>query len=492
MYKINNLNEMINNVVLRNLFARAIPNSIIAVIFAGIFLTGCQRSDNTKKPNIIFILTDDQGYGDMSIADHPYMKTPNIDRLAREGTRFTQFYVNATVCAPSRVALMTGQFPARNNVHHIYMSKKFNRAHGVPDYLDHDVFTVGDVMKKAGYSTAHIGKWHLESRDVASAPDNYGFDYWLVTHDASQSPIYKERQASTKHFVNKSSNWIIEDAIGYIEKNKNSGKPFYLNIWSLVPHGLLNPTEEELAVYDGLKTNPDDFSSWMRDYAGNAKDLNSQMKVFCASMTSLDASIGKLLDYLDKTGLAENTLIFFTSDNGPEDYHVGDCLNAGVGSSDIFRGRKRSVYEGGVRVPAVVRWPGHVPAGRVSNSIWSGVDWLPTLANITGVKLPENLSPDGEDVTDIFLGSEREHTKPLFWEWKYEISGNQQYNPPQLAVRKGDWKFLCNPDGSSAELYDLKSNPEETINLATQKPEVTKELKGLLLEWKSTIPESAY
>lgn len=476
-------------------YSNGILNSlkIIACVFLSLvfLLAACKKIDTKSKPNIIFILTDDQGYGDLSIAGHPYMRTPNIDRLASEGKRFTQFYVNATVCAPSRVSLMTGQFPARNNAHHIYMSKDFNREHGVPDHLAHDVFTVGDLMKKAGYSTAHIGKWHLESRDVASAPDNYGFDTWIVSHDASQSPIYKERFAS-KHHVTYSSHWIMEDAIDFIEQHKNSDKPFYLNLWTLVPHGLLLPSEEELSEYSDLKADPDDFSSWMKEYGEKAKDFSSQMKIFCAAMTSTDKAIGKLLDYLDETGLTDNTLIFYTSDNGPEDYHVGDSQNAGVGSPGIFRGRKRSIYEGGVRVPAIVRWPGHIPAGKVSNSIWSGVDWLPTLANITGVELPKEFSPDGEDVTDILLGSGREHKKPLFWEWKYEISGSQQYSPPRLAVRKGDWKFLCNPDGSSAELYDLMSDPAETINLATQKPEVTKELKELLLEWKSTIPETAY
>ncbi len=480
---------------MKSIYSNGMHNSlflIINMLWICFSSFACNKKTDIKsEPNIIFILTDDQGYGDLSIAGHPYMRTPNIDRLANEGTRFTQFYVNATVCAPSRVSLMTGQFPARNNVHHIYMSKEFNRAHGVPDYLDHDVFTVGDLMKKAGYSTAHFGKWHLESRDAASAPDNYGFDSWLVSHDASQSPIYKERFAS-KHHVTYSSHWIMDDAIDFIEQHKNSDKPFYLNLWTLVPHGLLLPSEEELSEYSNLKADPEDFSPWMREYGEKANDFSSQMKIYCAAMTSTDKAIGKLLDYLDETGLTDNTLIFYTSDNGPEDYHVGDSQNAGVGSPGIFRGRKRSVYEGGVGVPAIIRWPGHVPAGEVNNSVWSGVDWLPTLANITGVKLPQGFSPDGEVVTDIFLGSDREHIKPLFWEWKYEIFGNQQYNPPQLAVRKGDWKFLCNPDGSGSELYDLTSDPEETINLAIQKPEVTKELKGLLLEWKSTIPESAY
>ncbi len=468
---------------------------LLIIFISNIYLAGCQKIDKKKKPNIIFILTDDQGYGDMGILGHPYMKTPNIDRLAKEGTRFTQFYANATVCAPSRVALMTGQFPARNNVHHIYFNEQFERSHGVPHFLDPDVLTVADVMKRAGYVTAHIGKFHLEGMDISSPPDRYGFDYSLVAELASQSPIYRKRFNSppdgsvTPDSISASSRWIIEDGIDFIEKHKNDDQPFYLNLWTLVPHTPLNPTAEELAVYDDLETKPEDFISWMKDYVAGADSINEQMKTYCASMTSLDAAIGKLLTYLDQNGLAENTLIFFSSDQGPENY--GGTYNPGMGSTWMFRARKRSMYEGGVRVPAIVRWPDHVPAGRVSGSVWSGVDWLPTLAKLTGVELPSYQS-DGEDVSDILYGSKREHKKPLFWEWKFDIAGSVKYRPPQLAVRKGDWKYFCNPDGSKEELYNLIEDPGELNNQANQYPDIAKELQAILLEWKSTIPESAY
>jgi N-acetylgalactosamine-6-sulfatase len=465
---------------------------IAVILICGIVLVSCQRPETVVRPNVIFILTDDQGYGDMGVAGHPYMMTPNIDRLAKEGTRFTQFYVNATVCAPSRVALMTGQFPARNNVHHIYLNEEFDREHGVPVFLDPELLTVADVMKQAGYTTGHIGKWHLEGRDLSSPPDRYGFDSWLVTHDASQSPVYRDRFSSTVHKITQSSHWIMEDGIEFIKNHKDDGQPFYLNLWTLVPHGLLSPSQEELAIYNDLKTKPEDFNSWMYQYANSAADLNEQMKVYCASMTSLDEAIGILLNYLDETGLTENTLIFYASDNGPEDYHIGDATNAGVGSPGILRGRKRSIYEGGVRVPCIVRWPGHVPAGKISDVVWSGVDWLPTLAGITGITLPAEYQTDGEDVSDVFFGSKLEHHESLFWEWKYEVAGNNSYHPPQLAIRKGDWKFLCNPDGSRSELYNLKNDPGEYQNLAMQKPEIVDELKSKLLDWKRSIPETAY
>jgi arylsulfatase A-like enzyme len=451
------------------------------------------KEPKTVLPNVIFILTDDQGYGDMGIAGHPYMKTPNIDRIAKEGTRFTQFYVNSTVSAPSRVGFMTGMFPARHNVHHIYSDPDFDKKHGTPVFLDPKVLTVADLMKSAGYSTGHFGKWHLCGNESGSpTPDQYGFDSWLISHSGGQSPLYKKRFDSTPFQNTKASHWIVDDGIEFIENHRKDGKPFYLNLWTLVPHGFLNPSPEELEIYKDLKTDSRDFNSWMRTYADSAMDLNSQMKIFCASMTSLDSAIGNLLTYLDEKGLSDNTIILFASDNGPEDYHVGDCLNAGVGSSSVFRGRKRSIYEGGIRVPCIVRWPGHVPAGKISDFVWSGVDWMPTLASLTGTSLPENYKSDGEDVSGIFNGKYIARMKPLFWEWKYEVFGNSDYLPPQLAVRKKNWKFLCYPDGSGQELYDLSSDPEERNNLRDIKPEIVSDLKKILLDWKKTIPESAY
>lgn len=465
----------------------------VLLVACGVLSSCTTNEEPPQQPNIIFILTDDQGFGDLGVAGHPYLKTPNLDRLAGEGTRFTQFYVNATVCAPSRVALMTGQFPARHNVHHIYSTPEFDKKRGVPAFLDPSVATVADLMQSAGYTTGHIGKWHLCGNEGGSpTPDQYGFDSYLISHNGGQSPIYQQRFASTEREINESSQWIMDDGIDFIREHKDDGKPFYLQLWTLVPHAPLNPSPAELAVYESLRVGPDEFPSWMSGYADSAADLDTQMKVYLASMTSLDAAIGRLLDYLDKSGLAENTLIFFTSDNGPEDYHIGNARNAGVGSPGVFRGRKRSMYEGGVRVPCIVRWPGKVPANKVSEAVWSGVDWMPTLAKITGTSLPDGFEPDGEDVLDIFYGANRPHKKPLCWEWKFDVRGDRAYMPPQLAIREGDWKLLCNPDGTNQELYNLSKDPEERQNLAREEAGLVKELTATLLNWKKSIPESAY
>jgi N-acetylgalactosamine-6-sulfatase len=285
------------------------------------------------------------------------------------------------------------------------------------------------------------------------------------------------------------SHWIVDDAIDFIERQKDSDKPFYLNLWTLVPHARLQPTEEELSEYENLKANPDDFESWMNGYAHKAENLTEQMKIFCASMTSTDKAIGRLLDYLDKTGLSADTIIVFTSDNGPEDYKAPAAANAGVGSPGPLRGRKRSIYEGGIRVPCIVRWPGKVPAGKVSENVWTGVDLMPTLASILHSQPPKPSELDGEDVSDIWFGSDRKRNKDIYWEWKFRILGNQDYNPPQLAIRHGDWKLLCDPDGSNVELYNIPKDLAEKTNLAADYPEITKQLKQKLLAWKKSIPE---
>lgn len=449
---------------------------------------------NDKKPNIIFILADDMGYGDISALGHPYVKTPNLDRLIHEGTTFNNFYAAATVSAPSRVAFMTGLYPSRESVHHIYLNHQFNQEHGMPyDALDPDLLTVADVMKKAGYKTCHIGKWHLTGREnqYFISPKEYGFDESMISHDAGQHPVYRDRFKSTKHFVSMASHWIVSDVISYIERNKDSKQPFYINLWTLAPHSPLNPLPEEMDEYKNLKTSPNDFKSWMADYVGKAKNMNDQMKTYCATMTGLDNAIGRLLKYLDSTGLADNTIIIFSSDNGPEDYNCGDSRNAGMGNPGIFRGRKRSSFTGGVHVPCIVRWPGHVPAGKVNSSIWSGVDFLPTLAGLVHVKIPKSTVTDGEDVSPLFYGKKAERKQPLYWEWKFEIFGNQKYRPKQLALFDHEWRFYCDSTGNDVELYNVKKDPEERNNCKNEYPSKVKEYSKKTIAKREEIKKYA-
>lgn len=437
---------------------------------------------SAKRPNFIFILLDDQGWGDASAFGHPYMRTPNIDRIVREGTWFTQFYVANPVCSPSRTAFMTGQYPARLRIHEHLATHEMNQARGMPDWLDPDVVTVAKLLKQAGYATAHFGKWHLGNGPDAPPPQAYGIDDAKCVNansnawDESKQPYFRAR----------STGLFVDETIRFIKEHRE--QPFYVNLWTLVPHAKLQPTDEELARYAELLAKPDDFPSWMRDYVAQAKSPTEQMRVFCAAMSGLDSAIGRLLEFLDAEGLADSTAIVMSSDNGPEDYHIGNAANAGIGWPGVFRGRKRSLYEGGLRVPLVVRWPGHVPAGRRDDdALLASVDFLPTVCKLAGVS--ENTgTPDGEDASDILLGSSRQRTKPICWQWCGNVAGDAAYRPPRLAIRDGKWKLFVEMDGSSPQLYDIPADPEERHDLASQQPDVVQRFSTLAVAWSKTLP----
>lgn len=444
----------------------------------------------SKKPNVIFILTDDQGWGDAHFAGHPYVKTPNLDRLAAGGTWFKQFYVAATVCSPSRAAFMTSHFPARHQIHGHFAEHSSNAVRSMPNWLDPNVTTLPDLLKSAGYATAHFGKWHLGGGTGAPPPEKYGFD---VSKTVNSNGLPLGNEATEPYFRAKSTRLIVDETIQFIREHRDS--PFYVNVWTLLPHALLKPTQEQLAVYADLQPKADDvaFGPWMQKYLGNARDLHSQMQVFNASLTDLDTQVGRLLDTLDEMKLAENTLVVFSSDNGPEDYRISNAANAGTGSTSMLRGRKRSMYEGGIRTFGLVRWPGKVSEGRVDETnVVGAVDLLPTVAALAGVKLPESLKPDGEDLSSLWLGkTDSSRTQPLYWEWLFNVQGKSDgYMPPMLAIREGDWKLFVNHNGTGAQLYNIAKDPAETKDLASHHPVEVKALTEKTLAWVKTLPPS--
>ena len=473
---------MNTRIAFRRLLAQAILTALLAP-------SGVVCLAEQSRPNIIFLLTDDQGWGDAAAWGHPYYKTPNLDRITREGLRISQFYVANPVCSPSRAAFMTGRYPARFRIHGHFSTHELNQARVMPDWLDPQTPTITRKFQAAGYVTGHFGKWHLGNGDGAPEPGAYGIDKCVTT--VSNGPQLRDRNVPPEpHWWGKSTSLIMDHAIAFLRENKD--KPFYLNIWTLVPHAKLDPTPEQLAVYDALEPRAHDpaFGKWTQDYYKAAKDLRSQMQVFAASITDLDTQVGRLLDTLKELGLDEKTLLVFSSDNGPEDYHVTNASNAGVGSPGPHRGRKRSIYEGGVRQPFVVRWPGRVKAGVFDEtSVIGSVDFLPTMCAIAGVKPPAGVAIDGEDVSDILLsGTPRPRKGPLFWEWRSSVAGNPEFSPPPIVVRDGKWKLLTNLDRSRVELYDIPSDPTETNNLADVNPEVVTRLARLALDWKATLP----
>jgi N-acetylgalactosamine-6-sulfatase len=338
------------------------------------------------------------------------------------------------------------------------------------DWLEPSVPNVAALLKKAGYATAHFGKWHLGNGDGARPPTAYGFAESRTVN--SNGPGWEEPDLT---FRAKSSSAIVDESIRFITAHKE--KPFYVNAWMLIPHATLNPPEEQMQPYARLNPGGKDFP------------FKSAAQVFYGSVTEMDKQIGRLLKALDELGLAENTLILFSSDNGPEDIHVRNAGHSGVGSAGPFRGRKRSLYEGGIRVPGIIRWPEKVPAGKVDEtSVVAGVDWLPTVCKLAGIEIPSGHKLDGEDASDIFLGHFRARSKPLLWEWRFRIPGEPFHQSPMLAVREGDWKLLLNPDRSRVELYDLKHDLTQLNNVAEKNPQVVARLSELVLAWQKELP----
>jgi arylsulfatase A-like enzyme len=431
---------------------------------------GAATAAGAERPNFVFILADDLGWGDLGCYGHPHIKTPNLDRLARRGTQFTHFYVNASVCSPSRCAFFTGQYPARHRIHGHYATRKQNEARGMSNWLDPKVPNVARLLKGGGYKTAHVGKWHLGTGSGGPPIGEYGFDFVGTSErDGADGP------AGDPYFRARSTELFVNESLRFIEQNKDG--PFYLQLWTLVPHATLNPTEEQMKVY--------------RQFRAGGKDFPhaSAAQIYYSTVTDLDAQIGRLIDGLEKLGLADNTLILFSSDNGPEDIHIRNAGHSGIGSAGAFRGRKRSLYEGGVRMPGIVCWPGHVPAGRVENTaVVAAVDWLPTVCQLAGVKVPPGHLLDGEDAGDVLLGKSRPRTKPLMWEWRFRIAGEPFHRSPMLSIRDGQWKLLLNPDRSRVELYDIPRDPTELSNQAANHPEIVERLASQLLAWQHELP----
>jgi len=427
-----------------------------------------QSPSRRERPNVIFILADDLGWADLACYGHPEIKTPALDRLAQQGTRFTQFYVNSAVCSPSRTAFLTGNFPARHGIHGALSTTKVNRELGMPDALDPKAAMLPHQLQRTGYVTGHFGKWHLSSGKGAHSVERYGFDEHRI---GFATPGWEK---SDPFFWAKSTQMIVDEAVRFIEKHRD--RSFYVNVWPFLPHAILNPTEEQMAPY--------------REFGPPNVPYKGAHQVYYASVTDLDQQVGRLLQRLDELRLAENTLVLFSSDNGPEDMEIYSTNHSGVGSTGPFRGRKRSLYEGGVRVPFLARWPGRIPHGRVDTaSVLSAVDVLPTIAKLAGSRLAEEFNPDGEEASEALLGRTYSRSKPLFWEWRFDIYGHPVNRSPMLAVREGKWKLLTNRDRSRVELYDVPGDPTELNNLAYRHPEIVDRLSRKLLEWSGTLPQ---
>ena len=406
------------------------------------------------QPNFVIFLTDDLGWGDLACYGHPVIKTPNLDRFAKQGTKFTQCYSACAVCSPSRSAILTGRTPYRNGVW-----RWIPGGHRV--HLRESEVTLAELLKEEGYATCHVGKWHLNgkfnSKDQPQ-PDDHGFDHWLATQN-NAAPSHK----NPKNFVlngkelgeleGYSAPLVVEEGIRWLKKIRDPQKPFFLNVWTHEPH---LPIESDPKFMDLYKEFDDEG---IRQHHGN--------------VTQIDHAFGNLMKALDEMGLAEDTFVFFTSDNGPE----GNGLKGRTrGSTGGLRERKRSSHEGGIRVPGIARWPGKIPANVESRTPIIGSDLFSTILGVLDVPPPGDRTIDGTDFMPLFSGKKIEREIPLYW--RNHLARGQI----RVALRDGDWKILGNEGLTDFQLFKIEEDWKEQNELSGKHPDKLEALKKKLID----------
>ena len=456
----------------------------ILVLFATAILSGrAFAASPPRQPNILFVLIDDMGYGDMTCYGEHRIHTDQLDQMAAEGIRFPQFYVACPICSPSRTALMTGQYPERWKITSYLASRAENRQRGMAQWLDPSAPALARELHAAGYSTGHFGKWHMGGqRDVGDAPliTEYGFDKSLTTFEGLGDRVlplldaydgkppqkyalgsdklgrgnitWVERSKVTTSFVNA--------AIDFMNQSEKEGKPFYVDVW------------------------PDDVHSPFFPPKALRGD-GSKKQLYLGVVQATDDQLKPLFDFIRADEKRrDNTLIIIASDNGPE---------PGAGSAGPFRGHKGNLYEGGIREPFIVWGPGIVEksaAGTVNDqTVVAGFDLLPSILSIIWRDLPAGKVFDGEDLSEALLGRSKPiRTKPLMWLRPPDRPGPADDPWPDLAIREGDWKLLINADGSKPQLYDLLHDEKESTNLASKEPQTVQRLKDKVVSWRRALP----
>jgi len=443
--------------------------TLFCILLFGAFLAHAQDS-----PNIVFILADDLGWGDLSCYGHPYAKTPVLDELASEGIRFERFYVTGVTCCPSRTGFMTSWHPASY--------PKYMAQHGFAGKT-----TITEILNNSGYTTGHFGKWHIGPNDEDGV---YGIDEVEVIGGNKNSPGGRDVD-------------IFEAATQFIEKNNPNitGKPFYVNVWGHITHYAVDPVSSLVDNFENVDVKCSDFGKHMQkqfdDCESIGGNVEQSMRNYMADVYSLDMQIGRLLKRLDDLGLSENTIVIFSSDQGPAPVIVGDgelnqkykvigkntdvCPSQNMlGYAGGFRGGKHTQFEGGVRSPFIIRWPGKVPVNKVNKeSIVSGIDFLPTLCSMVGIEI-DNSRFEGEDMSVVLTGGQKQRTTPLYWK-----ASNANANPSML---EDNWKI--HRKGQGYELYDLSVDEKEMYDVAQKYPEKLKELSKKMEDWVSTLPDS--
>ncbi|HSH94939.1 MAG TPA: sulfatase-like hydrolase/transferase, partial [Roseimicrobium sp.] len=446
----------------------------ILLILCLIALSLENASAASERPNVILVLIDDMGWGDLSCFGNTQAKTPNIDRLAAEGIRFSQFYVNSPICSPSRTALMTGQYPQRWRITSYLNNRADNERRGMAQWLDIKAPFLARMLHENGYATGHFGKWHMGGqRDVGEAPliTEYGFDESLTNFEGLGPRLLglsdahdgkpPRRQALGSDLLGRGpviwydrsqlTSAYTGAAVQFIIKASMEGRPFFVNLWPDDVHSPFFPPEAKLGD-------------------------RSKRVLYHGVLETMDAQLGPLFERIRNTPkLRDNTLILLCSDNGHE---------PGAGSGGPFRGAKTTLYEGGVRSPLIAWGPGLIPTDRTGShnatSILAAMDLAPSILSLTGTKVPGGVVFDGENLADTLTGkSTASRSAPICWRRppdrkSWEAQGLPAQ--PDLAIREGRWKLLCEYDGSKPELYDLEQDPGEKADIAKANPMIVKPL----------------
>lgn len=477
-------------------------NKILFTFFAVLLLLSCKNQSakiaDSAKPNIVFILADDLGYGDLSCYGQQHFQTPNLDKMAAGGMLFTQHYSGTAVCAPSRCSVMTG----KHTGHTAIRGNKEWKPEGQFPMVASEI-TVAELLKQAGYVTGAFGKWGLGFVGTEGDPNQQGFDEFYgyncqrLAHNYYPGHLWDNQQKveitenGGDKFEVYAPELIHQRALQFIEKNK--GKPFFLFYPNVIPHAELLLPEENLAEYSGKFLPEKEFKGAEPGNPGFREgSYGTQPEghaAFAAMVTLLDKQVGEILGKLKELGLEKNTLVIFSSDNGP--HKEGGADPDYFDSNGPFKGYKRDLYEGGIRVPMIAFWEGKIVAGSTSEHISAFWDFLPTVAEVAGVQASENI--DGISYLPALLGKEQKQHKYLYWEF-HESEGRQ-------AVRKGDWKLVSyqvlNPEKTTVQLFNLAEDMSEENDVAEKHPEVVKELSELMktartdnLDFPFQLPEN--
>jgi arylsulfatase A len=434
------------------------PLTVVPVAVLLLF-TGVVVAEKSVKPNFIVFLTDDQGWGDLGCYGHPRIKSPNLDRFAAEGIRLEQCYAACSVCSPSRSSILTGRTPYRNGV--------FRWIPGGSQYhLRQSEITIASLLKQRGYETCHAGKWHLNGKfnsEEQPQPDDHGYDHWLATQNNASpnhlNPVnYVRNRKAVGRMEGPSAVLAANEAISWLKARRDSTTPFFITVWTHEPHLPIESAPRYMNPYADIE------DEGLRQHHGN--------------ITQMDDAFGRLMAAVDDMGYRDNTVVFFTSDNGPEGNGTKGRTR---GSTGGLRGRKRHTHEGGIRVPGIIRWPGHIKPGTTSETPVIGSDIFTTICMIAEAPLPSDRTIDGANLLPLFGGQAVQREQPMYW---------RNHLAPErfrVGLRLGDWKIIGSDDLTSFELYNIADDPQETTNLAEAEPKRFRELRATLIDHDRSV-----